>query len=64
LKGHDFTGYGKTHFWLHEASGHDLSRAVNAAKSTWALAHEVCFSGISLENEPFSAASSVVPQTQ
>jgi lipoyl(octanoyl) transferase len=38
-------------------SGHDFSRAVNAAKSTRALAPEVCFSGALTENNSFPAAS-------
>jgi hypothetical protein len=39
----DFTVCGKTHSWLQEASGHDFSRAVNAAKLWWALAPEARF---------------------
>jgi hypothetical protein len=33
LKGHDFTGFGKTHSERLEVSGHDFSRAISAAKS-------------------------------
>jgi hypothetical protein len=45
-----------------QASGHDFSRAISAVESTRALAPAVCFSGISPQNQPFSAACSVVPQ--
>jgi len=38
LKGHGFTGCGKTHSQRQEASGHDFSRAVSRLKSMRALA--------------------------
>jgi hypothetical protein len=41
--------------------GHGFSRAVRAAKSTWALAPEGCFLGIRHEIRPFSAASKAAP---
>jgi Fe-S oxidoreductase len=40
LKGHDFTGCGKTPLGPAEASGHDFSRAENAPESQRALAPE------------------------
>ena len=62
--GHDFTGCGKTHPGLLEASGHDFSRAASAMKSMRASAPAVRFSGFSAQRKPFSAASSVVPETK
>jgi nicotinate-nucleotide adenylyltransferase len=43
-EGEGFTAYGNTHLESQEASGHDFSRAVNAAKLRRALAPEVRFS--------------------
>ena len=43
-------------------SGHDFSRAVNTAKSTWALAPEGCFSGNLPAVPASSAASSTAPE--
>ena len=45
-------------------TGHDFSRAANAAKSTWASAPAALSSGTLSGNMLFSAASSVVPQEQ
>ena len=38
LKGHDFTGCGKTRIWICFVTGYDFSRAVTAAKCVRALA--------------------------
>ena len=43
---HDLAPCGKTHRKGREVSGHDFSRAANAAISTWALAPAGCSSGI------------------
>jgi len=51
-----FTGCGKPRSGAQEASGHDFSRAVSAAESIRASAPAVCFSDISVEFGPFSAA--------
>ena len=51
-----FAGCGKTRSGAQEASGHDFSRAVSLAESIRASAPAVCFSGISAEFGPFSAA--------
>src|ERR1035438_2134518 len=51
-----FTGCGKTRIRKRLVSGHDFSRAVNAAKSTRALAPEGCFPPISPQIPSFSAA--------
>jgi hypothetical protein len=40
VKGHDDTACGKTQSERQEVSGHDFSRAVNAAEWTWASAPE------------------------
>jgi hypothetical protein len=45
-----FTGCGKTHWGSQEASGHDFSRAVSAAKSMRASAPEGCF--LRIRSEP------------
>jgi threonylcarbamoyladenosine tRNA methylthiotransferase MtaB len=50
---------------LWSASGHDFSRAVNAAKSTWALAPEAGFTGdwtaVHSSSERNAAATALVP---
>jgi aminoglycoside/choline kinase family phosphotransferase len=48
---------------LNRAVGRGFIPGIRPMESTRALAPEACFSGISPENQPFSAASSAVPQT-
>jgi hypothetical protein len=63
LKGHGFTGYGKTPLGLAEASGHDFSRAESAEESTRALAPGGSSSAVWLRIRPlllpFAAGAAV-----
>jgi hypothetical protein len=64
LKGHDFTGRGKTRRGRSFVKGHDFSQAVKAAKSPRASAPEGCFWRTRSGTAPFPGSCSVVPQNR